>query len=178
MISSGIPRKWPNSPPRRTACRVFSGGSRSRRGKAIFWSSGLPNLDEAPAGVRLADLIKVVKSPQRGDRRRPSVPLGSALRRIGRGPRPFVRRARAREQQRDPRDPLQDGRGPPASCDGSHRGRATGHERDAIGCYYRATRSSLRRDHDHRRFRRRTSSSPRATTPPSGAWQSSGPVDD
>lgn len=153
--------------------RVFSGAEVSAR-EGHFLVYGLPNLDEAPPGVLLADLLRLVKAhnaaivaahPFRWDQPFEELvakhgPSFDALELVSNNVTPETRSKTAQVLQRH-------------ALMGA-TGSSDGHERDAIGCYFTEFTGEIQTIQDFvaalraRRFR------PRHRT---GAWQTSGPVD-
>lgn len=152
---------------------VFSGAEVSAR-EGHFLVYGLPNLDEAPPGVRLADLLKVVKRhdaaivaahPFRWDQPFDELIAAhgasfDALELVSNNVTPETRHKTATVLQRH-------AMGATGSSDG--------HERDAIGCYYTEFSGEITTITDFVSALRARRGRPRHRP---GAWQTSGPVED
>jgi hypothetical protein len=152
--------------------RVFSGAEVSAR-EGHFLVYGLPDLEEAPAGVRLADLLRTVKRhgaaivaahPFRWDQPFDELiaahgPAFDALELVSNNVTPETRARTAQVLERH-------AMGATGSSDG--------HERDAIGCYYTEFAGEIATMQDFVAALRARRGRPRHRP---GAWQTSGPVD-
>lgn len=152
--------------------RVFSGAEVSaREGHCLVY--GLPDLDEAPPGVLLADLLRIVKRhgaaivaahPFRWDQPFDELieahgPAFDALELVSNNVTPETRAKTAQVLERH-------AMGATGSSDG--------HERDAIGCYFTEFTGEIATIHDFVAALRARRGRPRHRP---GAWQTSGPVD-
>jgi len=152
--------------------RVFSGAEVSAR-EGHFLVYGLPNLDEAPPGVLLADLLRLVKAhnaaivaahPFRWDQPFDELiaahgPRFDALELVSNNVTPETRSKTARMLELH-------GLGATGSSDG--------HERDAIGCYYTEFTGEILTIQDFVAALHARRGRPRHRP---GAWQTSGPID-
>ena len=126
--------------------RVFSGAEVSAR-EGHFLVYGLPSLDEVPPGVELAELLARRPRPRCRDRRRPSLPLGPAVRRDRRRAWAGLRCPGAGEQQRHTETRARTERLLRAHGHGRHRLQRCPRDR-TLGCYFTEFdgRSSRSRD--------------------------------
>src|SRR3954451_16780084 len=152
--------------------KVFAGVEVSAR-EGHFLVYGLPDLDEAPCGVALADLLKVVRRhdaaivaahPFRWDQDFAALvaergPAFDALELVSNNVTPETRRKTARLLREHPMGAT---------------GSSDGHETGAIGCYYTEFPDPIATMADFVAALRRRSGRPRHRP---GAWQASGPVD-
>jgi predicted metal-dependent phosphoesterase TrpH len=152
--------------------RVFSGAEVSAR-EGHFLVYGLPDLDEVPPGVRLAELLKVVRRhraaivaahPFRWDQPFDAIvaehgPAFDALELVSNNVTPETRRKAERLLREHPMGAT---------------GSSDGHELEAIGCYFTALPGPVDTMADFvaalKDRRGRPGHRP-------GAWQASGPVD-
>jgi predicted metal-dependent phosphoesterase TrpH len=152
--------------------RVLSGAEISAR-EGHFLVYGLPHLDDAPPGVKLADLLRVVKAhgaaivaahPFRWDQPFDELvaehgPVFDALELVSNNVTPETREKTARVISRH-------GFGATGSSDG--------HELEAIGCYFSEFADPIATITDFVAALRAHRVRPRHRH---GAWQASGPVD-
>jgi predicted metal-dependent phosphoesterase TrpH len=152
--------------------KVFSGAEVSAR-EGHFLVYGLPDLDEAPCGVALADLLKVVRRhdaaivaahPFRWDQDFAEIvaaqgPAFDALELVSNNVTPETRKKTARLLREHPMGAT---------------GSSDGHEPDAIGCYFTEFPGTVETLADFVAALRLRTGRPRHRP---GAWQASGPVD-
>ena len=152
--------------------RVFSGAEVSAR-EGHFLVYGLPNLDDAPPGVLLADLLRTVKRhgaaivaahPFRWDQPFAELiashgPAFDALELVSNNVTPETRYKTMEVLQRHSM---------------AATGSSDGHERDAIGCYYTEFVGEIVTMTDFVSALHARRGRPRHRP---GAWQTSGPVD-
>src|SRR3954447_12554841 len=152
--------------------KVFSGAEVSTR-EGHFLVYGLPDLDDAPCGIALGELLKVVRRhgaaivaahPFRWDQDFREIveehgPAFDALELVSNNVTPETREKTARLLREHPMGAT---------------GSSDGHETGAIGCYYTEFPDPIAAIADFVAALRRRSGRPRHRP---GAWQASGPVD-
>ena len=152
--------------------KVFAGAEVSAR-EGHFLVYGLPDLDEAPCGVALADLLKVVRRhdaaivaahPFRWDQDFAALvaahgPAFDALELVSNNVTPETRRKTAQLLAEHPMGAT---------------GSSDGHEPEAIGCYFTEFPGPIATLADFIAALRGRTGRPRHRP---GAWQASGPVD-
>jgi predicted metal-dependent phosphoesterase TrpH len=152
--------------------KVFSGAEISAR-EGHFLVYGLPDLDEAPCGIALADLLKVVRRhdaavvaahPFRWDQDFAALvaehgPAFDALELVSNNVTPATRRKTAQLLKKHPMGAT---------------GSSDGHEPDAIGCYFTEFPGPIETLADFIAALRQRTGRPRHRP---GAWEASGPVD-
>jgi hypothetical protein len=152
--------------------RVFSGAEISAR-EGHFLVYGLPDLEEAPPGIALRDLLKVVRRheaaivaahPFRWDQDFTAIvaehgPVFDALELVSNNVSPQTRRRTADLLQTHPM---------------GRTGSSDGHEPGAVGCYYTEFTGKVETLADFVEALRQRRGRPRHTP---GAWQACGPVD-
>jgi predicted metal-dependent phosphoesterase TrpH len=153
--------------------KVFAGAEVSAR-EGHFLVYGLPDLDEVPCGIALADLLKVVRRhdaaivaahPFRWDQDFAAIvaahgPAFDALELVSNNITPETRRKTAHLLRTHPMGAT---------------GSSDGHEPDAIGCYFTEFLGPIATLADFIAALRQRTGRPRHRP---GAWQTSGPVDD
>jgi predicted metal-dependent phosphoesterase TrpH len=152
--------------------RVFSGAEISAR-EGHFLVYGLPDLDDAPPGVRLGDLLKLVKRhdaaivaahPFRWDQDFKAIvaehgPVFDALELVSNNVSPETRRRTEALLQTHPM---------------GRTGSSDGHELEAVGCYFTEFPVPIETMADFVTTLKRRLGRPGHR---SGAWQACGPVD-
>jgi predicted metal-dependent phosphoesterase TrpH len=152
--------------------KVFAGAEVSAR-EGHFLVYGLPDLDDAPCGVALADLLKVVRRheaaivaahPFRWDQDFAALvaangPAFDALELVSNNVTPETRRKTEQLLREHPMGAT---------------GSSDGHEPEAIGCYFTEFPGPIATLADFIAALRRRTGLPRHRP---GAWQASGPVD-
>ena len=152
--------------------RIFAGAEISAR-EGHFLVYGLPDLDEAPAGISLAELLRTVNRhgaavvaahPFRWDQPFDEIvaehgPAFHGLELVSNNVTPTTRARTARVLERHPMGAT---------------GSSDGHEPEAVGCYYTEFRGEIASMADFVSALRERRGRPRHRP---GAWQTSGPVD-
>ena len=163
---------WPTWRRGPAGLKVFSGAEVSAR-EGHFLVYGLPDLDEAPCGIALGDLLKVVRRhgaaivaahPFRWDQDFAAIvaehgPAFDALELVSNNVTPETRQKTARLLREHPMGAT---------------GSSDGHEPEAIGCYFTEFPGPIETLADFVAALRRRTGRPRHRP---GAWQASGPVD-